>query len=277
MQKSLKTSNRSSHFSSKSDVKFSELGIRLLKFSEKILSCSDNRTWLDKDDFAGKDIKIWRVFVKDTKTRYIFQDFNFQGYNYGIVKERAQILKEAIESAVGENGRVKIYPLYRPNQIVGYQFLLETNTWEKFVPTERHTILGTNKKDARCFDIDLQDSDIQNKLEHIVKLSMSFIMPTPTSSYSKDFLFVIAKDDIGNKPIYEHDKMIGAFDRNRFYAPGEIFSHDINSAKYKPVKIASFESGIEIDPDLIKQWIRARRFLVIPVRYLFPESYITWW
>jgi hypothetical protein len=235
------------------------------------------KIWLDKDDFIGKDIKIWRSFTKGREDYYEFQDFNFQGYNYGIVEEMTQILKEAIESAVGENGKVKIYPLYRPNQIDGYQFLLDKDMWEKLVPTERQEILGTNKKDARCFDIDLQDSDIQNKLEHIVKLSMSFIIPSPTSPYSKDFLFIIAKDDLDGKAIYEHDKMIGAFDRNRFYDPDEIFSSGIGSVHHKLVKIDSFESGIKIDSDLIKQWVRARRFLVIPAKYMFPKSYKTWW
>lgn len=149
--------------------------------------------------------------------------------------------------------------------------------WEKLVPTERYIIPGTNKKDARCFDIDLQDSDIQNKLEHIVKLSMSFIMPKPASPYSKDFLFVIAKDDLGGKPIYEYNEMIGAFDRNRFYDPDEIFSSGIGSDSFKPVEITGFESEIEIDPDLISQWVRARRLLLIPAKYVFPESYVTWW
>jgi len=232
---------------------------------------------LNKDDFIGRNIKILRSFRKGNEGPYDYKDFDVQGYNYGIIKEKTQILKEAIESAMGENGRVRIYPLYKPNQIDGYQFLLRTDMWDRFIPTERHEISGTAKKDARCFDIDLQDGDLQNKLEHIVKLSISYIPPNPRSPYTKDFLFLILKDNLGDKAAYDYDKMIGAFDRHMFYNPDEIFSSGVGSVKCRPVRINSFENGIVIDSNLIKQWIRASKFIGITTDNMFPNNYRNWW
>ncbi len=230
----------------------------------------------NKDDFSGNDIKVWRGINKGRFGTYSFSDFNFESYNYAIIKEKAQILKKSIVSAVGENGKVKIYPLVRPKTLEGYQFLLSLGKFDKLIPTERLQLSG--KKDARCFNIDLQDTDLQLKLEHIVKLAHSFVIPGVGASYPRDFLFIIAKADLGGKAIYEYDKMIGAFDRNRFYTPDEIYSTDqVEGEYYKPVRIANFENGIRIDSYLIDQWARVNKFLVMPTKYSFPKNYITWW
>jgi hypothetical protein len=227
---------------------------------------------LGKDIFSGKDIKIFRSFS------YNYLDFDFQGHNYGIIKEKTQILKKTIESAVGKDGRVRIYPLYKPSQVEGYHFLLSPTFFKDLIPTERLQIPDTKKKDARFFDVDLQDIDIQIKLEHIVKLSLSYIDSTKDASFPRDFLFVITKDDLGGKAVYDYDKMIGAFDRNRFYNPNEIYSIDQGvRGKYEPFKISNFESGIKIDPDLIEQWVKANKFLTLATKYNFPKNYITWW
>lgn len=124
----------------------------------------------------------------------------------------------------------------------------------------------------------MQDTDIQIKLEHIVKLSHSYIDSTSSANFPRDFLFVITKDDLGGKAVYEYDKMIGAFDRNRFYNPDEIYSIGQGiDAQYKPVRMTNFENGIKIDPVLIKQWIRTYKFLTLATKYNFPKNYETWW
>lgn len=233
---------------------------------------------LDKDVFSGKDIKIWRFIKSGKEGRYSFLDFDVQGYNYAIIKDKAQILRKTIESAVGKDGKVRIYPLYRPNQIEGYHFIISPDNFKNLIPTERLELPNTNKKDARCFVVDLQDTNIQIKLEHIVKLSLSYISSNKYANFPRDFLFVITKDDLGGKAVYEYDKMIGAFDRNRFYNPDEIHSTGQGIEwRSKPVRITNFENGIKINSDLIKQWVRANRFLTLPTKYNFPGDYETWW
>jgi len=233
---------------------------------------------LDKDVFSGKDIKIWRSFKSGEEGRYSFLDFDVQGYNYAIIKDKTQILRKTIESAVGKDGRVRIYPLCRPNQIEGYHFIISTDNFKNLIPTERLELPNTNKKDARFFDIDLQDTDIQIKLEHIVKLSLSYISSNKYANFPRDFLFIITKDDLGGKAVYEYDKMIGAFDRNRFYNPDEIHSTGQGIAgRYRPGTITNFEYQIKIDIDLIEQWVRANNFLTLATKYNFPDDYETWW
>lgn len=234
---------------------------------------------LTKNDFNGRDIKILRTFKNGEEGIYKIQDFDHEAYNNGLIKEKAQILKESIISAVGKSGKVSIYPSYRPNQIVGYQFLLIKTFLPNVIPVERPTISGTNKKDARRFDIDLQDKDLQSKLEHIIKLSLSYIKPSGggVSSFTRDFLFLIFKEDIGNKPAYEHNLMIGAFDRHRFYSPDEILSTGSGTDHYKPIKITGLEIGIDINPDLIIRWKKATKFLALPVDKMFPTNYRYWW
>jgi len=124
----------------------------------------------------------------------------------------------------------------------------------------------------------LQDTDIQIKLEHIIRLAHSYIDSANQANFPRDFLFIITKDDLDGKAVYEYDKMIGAFDRNRFYNPDEIHSigQDI-TGRYKPVMITNFESGFEISSDLIKQWVKANKFLTLPTKYNFPSDYETWW
>ncbi len=103
-----------------------------------------------------------------------------------------------------------------------------------------------------------------------------FYFRSRRSSYTKDFLFLIMKGNLGDKAAYEYDKIIGSFDRHKFYNPDEIFSSGVGlESSYMPVKITSFES--EIDSDLIKQWVRTSRFLVISTDIMFPYDYRTWW
>ncbi|MBA7682059.1 hypothetical protein ES703_90405 [subsurface metagenome] len=151
---------------------------------------------------------------------------------------------------------------------------MRTDIYQSLIPTQRASIPNSQKKDARRFDVDLTGPHIQEVLEHIVKLSMSFIDPMPPLSFAKDFLFIITKDDIGNVPVYEYDKMIGAFDRHRFYAPEEIYSIGIGDGKTRPVKIIMYEDNIKIDPEIIERWKSIRDFLTISSVYM---NFGPWW
>lgn len=233
---------------------------------------------LNKNDFNGRDIGIWRIFRKTGGSRYAVSDFDSLSYNQGLIGEKAQNLKKQIISAVGKDGKVNIYILYRPNQVDGYKFILRNDILTNIVPTQRAEIPGTNKKDARRFDIDLQDDDIQFKLEHIVKVASSYMDTSPHRPYPRDFLFLILKNDLGGKAAYEYDKMIGAFDRNRFYNPDEIPSSGSGSQfNYMPVKITSFEKGIAFDSSLIRQWTKLNNLLTVSTARNFPSGYRIWW
>jgi len=232
---------------------------------------------LNKDIFSGKDIKIWRILRRGYDLgRYGYTDFDAQQYNYAITKERAQILKRAIESAVGEDGKVRIYPTTMIDQNEGYHFLIRTESFENLIPTERLQLPNTNKKDARFFDIDLQDVNIQVKLEHIIKLTQSYVDSRGNINFPRGFLFIITKDDLDGKTVWDYDKMIGAFDANKFYNPSDI--HSVGSYTYfKPVRITGFENEFKISSDFIKAWVRSNMFLRLPTTYNFPKNYKPWW
>jgi len=231
---------------------------------------------INKDLFAGKDIKIWRV-NKYQQSVIRNSDFDANQYNRGIVLEKAQILLNAITDVVGQNGKVRIYPLHHRSSSEGYHFLLRYK-FSTLIPSERSIIPNDpyNTKDARRFDIDLQDPNVQEKLQHIVKLSMSYIDPSSSYPFAKDFLFIITKDDIG-VPIYWYDKIIGAFDAHRFYKPNEILSMGEKNYDFAPVFITDYEEGMQIKLKFIKQWNNLKDFLRRSTSVIFPNNYIPWW
>ncbi|TKJ21364.1 MAG: hypothetical protein CEE43_09475 [Promethearchaeota archaeon Loki_b32] len=230
---------------------------------------------IEKTYFDGKDIFIWRgmKFGKDTISK---KDFNSNQYNQGSVEERADILRNVIEDNFGVDGSVRIYPLYRPNPDLGYHFLLRTDFASNYIPNFRQP-LTSGLSDARRFDINLNDPDVQYKLEHIARLSPSFVEPG-YYAFAKDFLFIMTLNDIGDIPIYQYDKMVCAFDRNKFYSPEEIPSFgDGVSNRYKPVKITNTEDGVAISRQLIKLWTKERNYIPISTEYAFPDGYHVWW
>jgi len=96
--------------------------------------------------------------------------------------------------------------------------------------------------------------------------------------FPRDFLFIMTKDDIGDIPIYNYDKMVCAFGRNRFYSSEEIPSFGPGKAnRYKPVKITDKEEGIFVNPRLVDLWTRQRHYIAISVDNIFPSGYEVWW
>jgi len=229
----------------------------------------------DKDDFSGRNIQIWRD-LKYGGQSYRFSDVDFEQYNRGIILEKTQILRESLQDIFGKDGECRIYPLFYQGSGEGYHSLLRTNRYQSLVPTQRASVPNTNKKDARRFDIVLSDPFLQQKLEHIIKLSGSYLTPGSQTADTKDFIFIITKNI--NVPIYEYNKIVGAFDRNKFYSPGEILSLGEGNSDHRPVPITAFEDDMQIGQEFIDKWEKFRnKFLVVPTTSMFSTDYTPWW
>ncbi len=232
---------------------------------------------LNKDHFSGKNIKIWRDFSFGIDFSVSHSDFDPVSYNMRAIKDKAAVIMKIIKDNYGDHGKVRIYPLYRPNPDIGYQHLLRTDIYSSIIPDSKPIIPNNVKKDARRFDIDLSDSSVQQKLEHIARLALGFIEPNAKSPFTKDFLFIMTVENFGDIPIYEYNKMVCAFDRHRFYNPEEILSSGSGLiGKYKPLKITEFEEGINIKGNYMKIW-ESSLFVTSNIKYLFPSSYKVWW
>ena len=79
-----------------------------------------------------------------------------------------------------------------------------------------------------------------------------------------------------NLATYEYNLMIGAFDRHRFYSPSELLSTGSKTSKYAPLKITGFEPGMTINPEIIKRWNKANRFLTLSADEMFQDDQ-NWW
>ncbi len=241
---------------------------------------------LEKTMFDGKDLIIWRNNKWGTRTMK-HSDINYDQYNHETIIERADILKKIIENNFGENGKARIYPVINPSVGAGYHFILKTETLTNLFPDFRHLVNDKRtNRDARRFDIDLNDPNLQHKLEHIIKASLVNLEVSGFNPNVRDILFIMTKDDISittgedtvEVPIYFYDKMVCAFDRNRFYLPGEIPSFYIGSSlDYKPIVINDIENDIIIDNTLINLWEEYDDYFYLGKQTLFPKSYKGWW
>lgn len=155
--------------------------------------------------------------------------------------------------------------------------MLRTDIYTSLIPDFKPEVPNNVKKDARRFDIDLSDPSLQHKLEHIARLSLSFIEPNAKSPFVKDFLFIMTVENFGDIPIYEYGKMVCAFDRHRFYNPKDILSSGSGiTGKYKPIRITELEDDVSIDRKYIRIWQNSL-FVTTNIKYMFPSTYNVWW
>lgn len=227
---------------------------------------------LNKDDFNGKDIMIWRT-IKHRNVD-ISSLFDFYKQNKEVIRRKSSTLKEIIKD---NGGKVRIYVAHNHGPDKGYHFLAD-KSFEKYLPS-RQALEAPYQGftlDANRFDLDLADSDIDKKIEYIIAFSLCYEKMTHA-----DDMFFMTRNEIeeGGKevPIWLYDSFICAFDRHRFYTPDEIYSSG-SVRNGKPLAFAKVESGAILKPEHVKEWEKYDRF--IPIFYadiLGNDPFFKWW
>lgn len=227
---------------------------------------------LNKDDFNGKDIIIWRIFKHGEE--YMSSLFNFYEQNKEVIKRKSSILKEIIKD---NGGKVRIYVAENHGPDKGYHFLAG-NDKVAYIPPRQALEAPYQKftSDANRFDLDSTDPYIDEKIEYIIAFSLCY-----EKKYQRDYMFFMTQDEIKvdgkDVPIWFYDSFICAFDRHRFYKPSEIYSSGTVD-HYKPLAFSKLEKDTILKQDHIDEWERFDRFIPIYyTRILGARPFLRWW
>ncbi len=224
---------------------------------------------INKDDFNGKDIIIWRSFSHLGKEMTSL--FDFYLHNIQVIRSKSSALKEIIKDNVGEEGKVatdgKVRIYVAQNHLEKGYHLLATNAEPYIKSIPRRERLATPYSgfsfDANRFDLDLSDPDIDSKIEYIIALSLCYEKVSHT-----DNMFFMTRDEITKEvagtyvevPIWFYDSVICAFDRHRFYSLDEIFSKD-SITGFKAFTFSRIEEGAILKQEHVKEWIKFDLFI----------------
>jgi hypothetical protein len=227
---------------------------------------------LNKDDFNGKDIIIWRTILHDGKEITAFFDFYRQ--NLETIRRKSSTLKEIISD---NGGKVRIYVAQNHGPDKGYH-VPASKYFEAFLPPRQ--ALGKPYQritlDANRFDLDLADPNIDKKIEYIIALSLCY-----EKEHQMDSIFFMTQDEIKVEgkdiPIWLYDSFICAFDRHRFYKPSEIYSSG-TVGLCKPLAFTKVEDGAILRQKHVKEWERFDLFFTTYYfRILDKEPFFRWW
>jgi hypothetical protein len=227
---------------------------------------------LNKDDFNGKDIMIWRAF--SFRSIEMSSLFDFYKQNKEVIRRKSNTLKEIIKD---NGGNVRIYVAQNHGYAKGYHFLAD-NSLNKYFPSRqalKEKYRGITL-DANRFDLDLTDPIVDKKIEYIVALSLCYERVTQMDNM---FFMTRAEIKIEGKdvPIWFYKSFICAFDRHRFYKPDEIYS-SLTVGGCKPLGFINVEEDAILNSEHVEEWEKFDRYITtFYSNILGKDPFFKWW
>jgi len=207
--------------------------------------------YLTKDDFIGKDIKIFRA-LKTTPSC-----LNIDTINKKVIETRSKTLTSIIKQ---NGGKVRLFFGVSFSDTEGVQYVRKSdstnvrNTLYRIYPQKGITQVSH-------IDIDLNDPNAHGILRAVAKLSLTYF---PGANFRTPF-FTMSK--LGT----DYRRVICAFDHRKFYSISEIFSpmqasYADSYTAYERVNIIGTEGVFDIN--------KANRLWNV-FEYFYPYSFKT--
>ncbi len=253
-------------------------GERTLFFHNVLVNGQPFTMTIEKEDFAGKDIKIWRRADAVYINSELAQDYNSQ-----TTLKRVDVLKKIIGQF---GGKVRIYPTIYKDIAHGFLYIKPgtqktDGNYMQYAYLPRHA----PPEKMAYFDIDISKEFDLKLLEYIVSMSYTYRKASAATGLDNhNFMFVMKGPSDG----IDKTDIICAFDHRQFYALDEIHSVEYENPGY--TSSPSFVQYFKITANSYKKdsnehilditsvnndWSNAGHYLIISTEGLLRQRVLT--